>query len=591
MGSRLIWSGKMPTLTETIVEIWQLLRRAEKYKFALSLVARLALVFLDLVGVALVGAAVAVATGTTTSASSPTGRISSFLISAGLPNPYAAFAILAVVFFAVKALLSMWLNGFLTSFVSSVESEKAREIYAGMITGDLDDLGRKTQSQTLFSVMGSTTAAFSSAISSFSIIFGEVVMIIAISVYLASTNTFLFIAMAFYLAVVGYLMNLVTAKRNYQHARVLALATIETQKLIQDTYANFRQIALARNRDAFLTTFSTSRARIAHSQGAISTLNVLPRYITEIALMIGLAALVGQRILIDVSSISATTIAIFVAGAFRIVASLLPLQGSVNLLRQVRELASPSLDALKRVRVSSNANTETLKVNVGSFDITLSGASHKYENGFTFMNLDIAIPFGSKVLISGKSGSGKTTFLDVILGLRKLERGEARIATLPPSVFREIYPEHLGYVSQGAVLLEGTLLENITLEFGSSTYDEVGLAAVLHDADLEEFVSTLPDGLRTNLIPGSLSGGQTQRVAIARALYGNPQILILDEATSALDPSTAKAVIQNVMSRYSQKTVIVVAHGTVEFDHWDLKLYFGANGISKQVTSTNSPQQ
>jgi ABC-type multidrug transport system fused ATPase/permease subunit len=556
-----------------LTSIWRQLSTLERFKLLNTLVARVALVIFDLGGVALVGIAVAVATGTRTSASSLTGTMTQVLGRFGVQNPYAIIAVAAVLFFCLKAIFSMILNRYMATFIANLEIAKANALYVSMLRNDLDHLDEYSQSKLSFALLGSTAAAFNLSISSFSIVFGEVVMITGVAAYLFSVNALLLLLVALYLGAMGWLMNVLTAGRNRVQAKRLATETVASQSLINDTHANFRQLAVSKSQNAFIHAFRTSRARVAHAQAEISILNVLPRYITEIALMIGLGLLVGQRSLIGSSAISATTIAVFVAGSFRIVASLLPLQGAINLLRQVEELGRPALDMSAELEQTAAPQDPLSKAQSENPTIKFAGVSHAYGDGkVTFSDLNLEIPFGSKVLVTGPSGVGKSTLLDLLLGLRKPKSGEVTIGRLAPEDFSRISPVAVGYVSQTAPLIEATVKENITLNLGGASLDAGRLSAAVRIAALDTVIESLPQGMDTLLKPGLLSGGQTQRIAIARAIYEKPGILILDEATSSLDKAAANRVMAEIIASYADKTLIVVAHNEIEFEGWDMTL-------------------
>lgn len=562
-----------------LISIWKQLSSYDRARLASTLFARMILVGFDLGGVALVGISVAVATGTKTTPNSITGQITNQLSDFSIENPYAFIAVIAIIFFSIKAVASILLNRYMANFIAKLESKKSEELYTKLMSSDLDNLERYTQSTVSFALIGSTAASFNLALTSFSIVFGEIVMIIGVSLYLLSVNPMLFALMSAYLGLVGYLMNFLTASRNRIQARRLAEDTIEVQRLINDSFSNFRQISVSMHRTGFGAEFGKKRQAIASAQAEISVLNVLPRYITEIALMVGLGFLIGQRSLIEYTSISAATIAIFIAGSFRIVASLLPLQGSINSLRQVEELGRSSLAILgdlskKEFDLPANSQVQSRP------DVVVNGISHSYSNGKTILSeLNLKIPFGSKVLIRGESGSGKSTLLDILLGLRNATYGLVTIGGISPTQYRQSSVQNLGYVSQSAPLIEGSLAQNISLDLTTENADAATYRDAIAIACLEDLVNSLPGGIEAKVKPGSLSGGQVQRVAIARAIFNQPKILILDECTSALDATTASRILDNIFQVSALRTVIIVSHDDLSMRPWDQVIEISDKGV------------
>ncbi|MBY0343320.1 MAG: ABC transporter ATP-binding protein/permease [Sphingomonadales bacterium] len=190
---------------------------------------------------------------------------------------------------------------------------------------------------------------------------------------------------------------------------------------------------------------------------------------------------------------------------------------------------------------------------------------HRYEGAsdHALKGIDIAIPVGSAVGLVGTTGAGKSTVVDVLLGLLSPERGGLVVdgQRLDTSALRD-WRRQVGYVPQAIYLLDDTIRRNIALGIPDAEVDEAALATAIRLAQLGRFIDRQPAGLDT-LVGESgvrISGGERQRIGIARALYHDPAILILDEATSALDNTTERAVIEAVEGMKGQRTVVMIAH-------------------------------
>jgi ABC-type bacteriocin/lantibiotic exporter with double-glycine peptidase domain len=217
--------------------------------------------------------------------------------------------------------------------------------------------------------------------------------------------------------------------------------------------------------------------------------------------------------------------------------------------------------------LSNDINSNTLAVEVDkrqneNLTLKLKNVYFQYnqEGKFVITNLNLDIPFGSKILLLGKSGSGKTTFLNLLLGLLIPTKGSISLDNEPLLEKIHILRSKIGYVSQNVYLSSSTILDNIVM--GEVNYDHDLLQNAIDISDLDSLIKSLPNGLQTVLTEGgiNLSGGQVQRIGIARALYSNPDILILDEFTSALDISTENNIYKNIMKNFKNKTVILVTH-------------------------------
>jgi ABC-type bacteriocin/lantibiotic exporter with double-glycine peptidase domain len=303
----------------------------------------------------------------------------------------------------------------------------------------------------------------------------------------------------------------------------------------------------------------------------MSALAVLPRYITEIALIVAVGGLVVARSFLGDDGLPVAVATIFVASVFRLVASLLPLQGSLLLLQQVDEAAALALQARDFFEHKDDTDLETGE---GS---DLKGNAKRRLNYIEIIDLSYSYPGKAKpvldrinfevrkgdfVAITGVSGAGKSTLADLILGLRVPLTGRLTIEGLPPGEYLQQVASGIGYVSQNAQLLSGTLIENITMELGSQNFDAKKLSEAIELAQLSGVIEGLPQGINTQLGSGrlNLSGGQVQRVALARAIYRRPALLVLDEATSALDHETEKAVSDALRQLDGKVTIIAIAH-------------------------------
>ncbi len=176
--------------------------------------------------------------------------------------------------------------------------------------------------------------------------------------------------------------------------------------------------------------------------------------------------------------------------------------------------------------------------------------------------VSLRIPRGASVAFVGPTGSGKTTLVDLVIGL--LEPQEGAVLVDGQDIRRDpaAWGRHIGYVPQSIVLLDDTVARNIALGVPDDQIDLGDLHRAIAAAQLEDTIKALPNGVETLIGDhgARLSGGQRQRVGIARALYHNPDVLIMDEGTSALDTGTEQAVIDAVEALKGQRTIIMIAH-------------------------------
>ena len=206
---------------------------------------------------------------------------------------------------------------------------------------------------------------------------------------------------------------------------------------------------------------------------------------------------------------------------------------------------------------------DTTGTKVPTFEqaIEFRGVGFEYPGRPVLSDVNLVVPAGAFIAIEGASGSGKTTLVDLMLGLNRPTAGVVLLDGVPfGSIDIAAWRRMVGYVTQDAALLHGTIFENVTMR--DPSVDRECVIEALHRAGLTRFIASLPDGIDTSVGErgAKISGGQRQRIAIARALVRSPRILILDEATSALDPESQQQIKSTIESLAHKLTVVAITH-------------------------------
>lgn len=217
-----------------------------------------------------------------------------------------------------------------------------------------------------------------------------------------------------------------------------------------------------------------------------------------------------------------------------------------------------------------------LKDSVELRDITYS---YPKTDKLIFDNASMTIPIGSAVGVVGASGAGKTTIIDILLGLLKIQGGNVYADGTDINSNYYGWLKNIGYIPQTIYMLDGTIRDNVAFGVPKEKLSEERVWAALSEAHLADFVRSLPKGLDTEIGERGvrISGGQRQRIGIARALYEDPEVLILDEATSALDNDTEAAIMESINSLHGKKTLVIIAHRLQTIEKCDM-IYRVENG-------------
>ena len=206
--------------------------------------------------------------------------------------------------------------------------------------------------------------------------------------------------------------------------------------------------------------------------------------------------------------------------------------------------------------------------------VELSDIEYRYPSGEfdVLSHAGMKIGKGQSVGIVGASGAGKTTAVDILLGLLKPQNGQVLVDGTDIRLDMNGWLSQIGYIPQVIFMLDGSIRDNVAFGVDADKVDDAAVWTALKEAALDEFVRGLPDGLDTQLGERGvrLSGGQRQRVGIARALYNNPEILFFDEATSALDNETEAAIMESINHLHGTKTMIIIAHRLTTIENCDI---------------------
>ena len=319
------------------------------------------------------------------------------------------------------------------------------------------------------------------------------------------------------------------------------------------------------------------KSKINAKQGTISQ---LPRFYLELVSIIGLISFIILLLVNGKNPQSLITIlGVFVAATFRMIPSLNRIIAAVQTLKYYES----SVDIIyNEINSYNEINTSLDSQKTCNFkeSILFENVNFSFDNGNQILkNISLIIEKGQTIGVIGESGSGKSTFVDLVIGLHKPTSGQILIDGEIDCQSNQSWRKIIGYVSQTIYLTDESIKKNIALGVPESQICLSTINKLLTQVQLDKYINTLEAGIDTKVGERGvqLSGGQRQRIGIARALYNNPEILILDEATSALDTETEKEVMKSIYSLKGDKTIIIIAHRLTTLSSVD-QIYKVING-------------
>jgi len=343
---------------------------------------------------------------------------------------------------------------------------------------------------------------------------------------------------------------------------------------LQQGLAGAKDVKVLGREDDFLMLYRLHSSAAATVTQRCATVAALPRLVLEVLAMAGLTALVlvffGQG---KPLSALIPTLGLFAAVAFRVMPSVNRVLGATQNVRFYMPVINTLHAELLMLDATAAPPARGADLPLGT-SLTLEDVHFRYEGAETsaVRGITLTIPRGATAGFIGGSGAGKSTLIDLILGLLTPTGGAIKVDGIDIQSRLRNWQDQIGYVQQSIFLTDDTLRRNIAFGIAADQVDDAAVRRAVRQAQLEEFIAELPQGLETMVGERGirLSGGQRQRIGIARALYHDPPVLVLDEATSSLDTVTERGIMDAVRAFQGHKTVIIVAHRLSTVEHCDL---------------------
>ena len=579
-----------------ILNSYEILPKRDRPKLLVLVILQAGIGFIDLLGVAAMGVLGALAV-TGIQSQKPGDRVSQVLDLIGISElsfqgQVAFLGLLAGVILVTRTILSVFITRKALFFLSRRSAMITSMLVSRLLSQSLVTIQSKSPlvySQALTSGVSSVTlgilGSFISVVADVSLLLIMLASLFVVDPLIALTSVSFFGLLGFTLY---KLLNVRAYKLGYSNTKL----TVATNEIITEVLETYRESVVRNRRDYY----ARHIGELSRSQSdVVAEMQFMPnitKYVIEAGMVVGAILIAGVQFAMQDAQHAVATLSVFMAASTRIAPAIMRLQQSLMKINNSLGSAAPTIDLIKllsHLEPVQQTNDELDSVHA-SFkpEIEVNSVSLTYPNQSkaAVKNVTLKIRSGESVAIVGPSGAGKTSLIDLILGVQPPDSGMILISGKNPEEAVALWPGAIAYVPQEIRISNSTVRENVSLGFSQESDNDDLIWEALEIAQLTEFVKNLPLELSTQVgnRGTALSGGQRQRLGIARALFPKPKLLVLDEATSSLDGQTEVAISRAINKMKGSVTLLIIAHRLSTVRNVDKVVYLDNGEIVFQGT-------
>ena len=425
-------------------------------------------------------------------------------------------------------------------------------------------------------ISNDTTETFNLLISVLSF-FSEIIVSITLAVTIFAIAPVMTMGMAIILIIMIAVILMIIRPILSKAGVSLQYSYAQTNQWMMQSIQGIKELKIMHSENFFAENFEKFGRMSARSKYQYSALSIVPRFLIEAIslssffIMVAVMIYRGSELETLIPMLSAVAMAAIrlLPSANRIASAMADIAYREPMLDKTIENLNDIMETDKEGIIEQSGDIQDLNK-----EIRMEGVYYQYPTGDRdiLQNASMTISKGMSVGIVGPSGAGKTTAVDILIGLLAPCKGRVFVDGTDIETDMNGWISHIGYIPQSIFMLDGSIRDNVAFGVETGDVDDEKVWEAIKDAALDEYVERLPDKLDTEIGERGirLSGGQRQRIGIARALYFDPSVLVFDEATSALDNETEKAIMGSINKLYGKKTMIIIAHRLSTIENCDI---------------------
>ena len=473
-------------------------------------------------------------------------------------NPLVIFSTIALIVIVLKNLIFILINFWQVSFINSIEFSVSKKLISNYFKKNYNFFLEVNSSEIIRNFTTETNNIVKGLTNFFAIVV-EILLVLILVIYLIIINPKITIILFFSLSLLVLTLNFFSYKKIKKWSYLRLDLQAQYLKILIQTFNSIREIFVFKKKEQIKEIHNDVKKKGIMVNQKFSYMNTLPKPLAETLIF---SIIIFLIIRFNQSDDFFSYFALYALVLLRLYPSVNKILNNIQAF--IYKLSS--FDILNKEFSKSNYVTSEslihLEKNFFKSKINIEKLSFKYGDKKIINDMSFELNVGKIYGIFGESGSGKSTFLDLIMGLKRPSDGKIKFDNKEVDNAKHNWLSVFGYVPQNPYLYDETILKNICFGEKESEISLDKIRDALKKSNLESFIKTLPDNLNTLIGEKGvrISGGQMQRISLARALYHNPKVLILDEVTNQLDEETENKILDDLISLKKDKIILFVTH-------------------------------
>jgi ABC-type multidrug transport system fused ATPase/permease subunit len=579
-----------------VVSSGRLLKNSDRRKIYLVAGLQVSLSILDLIGVAVIGLLGAISVSGIQS-QRPGSRISKFLELVSLENAtvqtqVTILGITATLILISRTVLSIFITRRYIYFLSRKGSEITKDLLGKILGAPLLKIQETSTQKTIFGLTESIKAVTLGVLATSVSLFSDLALMAILAIGLFVVDATIALSTVILFGAVGLILHKSMTTKSQLIGIAVSSDSVELNEEFSEVLHSYRESLVFGTRESYYKRISTTRDRLAVNQAEIQFMPSISKYVIELSLIIGALVISAIQFSMKDAVHAVATLSVFMAAGSRIGPAVMRVQQGIIQIRSAIGVSETGLELIDSFKQEENLyaiekkKSAELEQETFHSSVEVAKVTFKYPNSqkVVLNDLSFVVNQGTFLAIAGSSGAGKTTLVDLILGVIPPSEGRIHISSLNSRDAILKWPGKISYVPQEVYISNSTIRRNVALGLNNEEIDDSRVQSALRKAQLGEFAEDSASGLELEVGErgSKLSGGQRQRLGIARALYSDPKLLVLDEATSALDGETEAEITSTLLGLKGEITLIVIAHRLSTIKEADHVIYLYDGEILSQ---------